>query len=267
MSKRARACCLAALLCLLFVAADEGSLRKWTDDSDAFSVEAAFLDSDGKTVRLEKTTGDVISVPIGRLSKADQELVRQLTAPQPNPFAAATGKIIEGRVVSVSDGDTLTVLDAQKVQHKIRLEGIDAPEGGQDYGQKAKEALSSKVFGKDVTVRCKEKDRYGRTVGSVHLGDRWIDRELVAEGWAWRYDDYSDSELLKQAQDEAKAAKLGLWADANEPVPPWIFRSPDKMQEWNEARLGKRGPPAVASSAFGMPQTLRSPSREAKNPP
>jgi endonuclease YncB( thermonuclease family) len=81
--------------------------------------------------------------------------------------AAAQPQTITGKVVGVSDGDTITVLDDQKRQHKIRLDGIDAPESNQDYGSRAKQSLSDLVFGKTVTVTSAKRDRYGRVLGQV----------------------------------------------------------------------------------------------------
>lgn len=130
---------------------------------------------------------------------------------------------IRGKVVSIADGDTITVLDAENVQHKIRLEGIDAPEKGQAFGTKAKEKLSELVGEKDVVVRWEKKDRYGRILGDVHLSDRHINLEMVQDGLAWHYKQYSKSKQLAEAEDEARKAKKGLWADKS-PEPPWEFR-------------------------------------------
>ena len=86
-------------------------------------------------------------------------------------FIAASGVVsaepIVGKIVGVADGDTLTVLDALKHQHKIRLSGIDAPESGQAFGNRSKQALSDCAFGKQATVEGDKTDRYGRTVGRV----------------------------------------------------------------------------------------------------
>src|SRR5262245_27166678 len=71
---------------------------------------------------------------------------------------------LEGRVVGVSDGDTITVLDAAKVQHKVRLASIDAPEKAQAFCERSKQNLSALVFGKDVRADCNKRDRYGREV-------------------------------------------------------------------------------------------------------
>lgn len=130
---------------------------------------------------------------------------------------------IRGKVVSIADGDTITVLDAEKVQHKIRLEGIDAPERGQAFGTKSREKLSELVGGKDVVVRWKKKDRYGRILGDVHLDDRLINLEMVQEGLVWHYKQYSKSKELAEAEEEARRAKKGIWGDKS-PEPPWEFR-------------------------------------------
>ena len=133
-----------------------------------------------------------------------------------------------GKVVHIADGDTLTVLDADKVQHKIRLAGIDAPEKSQAFGTKAKEALAEKVHEKTVRVVWKEKDRYGRIVGEIHLGDRHINLEMVHDGWAWWYRTYAPkSKALEQAEADAKKEKRGLWRD-KDPEPPWEFRKRER---------------------------------------
>ncbi|MEJ7638328.1 MAG: thermonuclease family protein [Singulisphaera sp.] len=102
-------------------------------------------------------------------------------------LVAATGCSADGtgRVVGVSDGDTLTVLKDRK-QVKVRLHGIDAPETGQDFGSRAKQAASDMEFGRTVTVRPHEIDRYGRTVADVILPDgRSLNRAMVGQGMAW----------------------------------------------------------------------------------
>src|SRR4051794_30073616 len=106
-------------------------------------------------------------------------LVLQAQQPDlPKPFA--------GKVVAVADGDTITVL-VDRTQHRIRLQHIGAAESGQDFGTKARQALADKVFGKVVEVVWKERDRYQRILGEVHVGDRNISREMGREGWAWHY--------------------------------------------------------------------------------
>ncbi|ODU01990.1 MAG: hypothetical protein ABS79_00985 [Planctomycetes bacterium SCN 63-9] len=130
-----------------------------------------------------------------------------------------------GRVVGVSDGDTVTVLTGAKQQVRVRLWGIDAPESGQDFGQRAKQAASDLAFGRQVTVKVHTTDRYGRTVAEIILPDgRSLNRELVRSGWAWWYRQYAPADReLASLEAEAKAAKRGLWSGPN-PVAPWEWR-------------------------------------------
>ncbi len=136
---------------------------------------------------------------------------------------------ITGNVVGVADGDTITVLDADKLQHKIRLTGIDAPEKKQPFGNRSKQNLSDMVFNKTVTVETIKRDRYGRELGKVLAGGKDINLEQVRTGMAWHYKAYertqsgTDRQAYADAENEAKAAKRGLWADS-EPTPPWDFR-------------------------------------------
>ncbi len=154
----------------------------------------------------------------------------QLTATLPLFFSLAliTSQTLAadftGRVVGVADGDTITVLHNGKGE-RIRLHGIDCPEKRQAFGNRAKQFTSTLVFGTTVTVQVLDRDRYGRTVAEVLLPDgRSLNRELVRAGFAWWYWRYTpDDETLAQLEREARAAKRGLWADA-EPVPPWEWR-------------------------------------------
>ena len=137
---------------------------------------------------------------------------------------------IIGRVVGVADGDTITVLDALKHQHKIRLSGIDAPEGGQAFGQNSKRALSDCAFGKNATVEGDKTDRYGRTVGRVVVAGVDCNLRQVELGMAWHYVKYAserpaaESKLYAAAEAAARAAKRGLWADPH-PMPPSDWRA------------------------------------------
>ncbi len=128
-----------------------------------------------------------------------------------------------GRVVGVSDGDTITVLHNGKGK-RIRLHGIDCPEKRQAFGNRAKQFTSKLVFGNTVTVQVMDRDRYGRTVGVVLLPDgRSLNHELVRAGLAWMYRRYTNDQSLSDLEEEARVARRGLWADA-EPVPPWEWR-------------------------------------------
>jgi len=136
-------------------------------------------------------------------------------------FTVSTATI--SNVVGISDGDTITILTPDKTQLKVRLAEIDCPEKKQPFGTKAKEALSDKIFGKHVNVEWSKKDRYGRVIGKVYLHGRYINKEMIEEGWAWHYTEYSHSSEMAAAQDYSKSHKLGLWNDKH-PIPPWEFR-------------------------------------------
>ena len=137
---------------------------------------------------------------------------------------------LRGKVVSIADGDTITVLDADKKQHKVRLTGIDAPEKKQAFGAKSKDRLGELVAGKDVVVDWKENDTYGRTLGKVRQGSLDVNLQMVKDGLAWHYKKYSKSAELSGAEAEAKAGKKGLWADPS-PMPPWDFRKFEKKKK------------------------------------
>ena len=140
----------------------------------------------------------------------------------------AWAQSIEGRVVGVHDGDSLTVLDGNRVQYKVRLVGIDAPEKKQAFGERAKQALSGLVFGKDVRVEFHGPDRYGRTLGDVFAGGKRVNLLMVEEGMAWAYKGTKDTALLT-AEADARRGKRGLWQD-NAPVAPWAFRAEAKAK-------------------------------------
>lgn len=137
-------------------------------------------------------------------------------------FCATAMFALEGKVVKVSDGDTITVLDDNKVQHKVRFYGIDAPEKSQPYGEKSRENLASYIAGKNVRVDSRATDRYGRTVGVVYVGKTNVNEAQVADGFAWAYTQYGGREF-KNFENEAKSKGLGLWAD-KKPQAPWEYR-------------------------------------------
>jgi endonuclease YncB( thermonuclease family) len=152
--------------------------------------------------------------------------------------------------VGVADGDTITVLSAGNQQTRVRLQGIDAPESGQAFGQVSKRNLSNFIFDKQVVVEYEKTDRYGRTLGKVLAGRRDVNLEQVKAGLAWHYKDYQeeqqpeDRRLYADAETDARAAKRGLWADAN-PIPPWDFRRGKRgAAEDGELMGGVGTPPA-----------------------
>ena len=137
--------------------------------------------------------------------------------------------VIEGKVVRVADGDTITVLDKDNKQHRIRFQGIDAPESKQAFGQVSKENLSKMVFGKQVTVLYSKMDKYRRVVGKVLIDGKDVNIEQVKAGLAWHYKKYQEEQPQEdrvsyaRAEEDARAAKRGLWQDPN-PINPSDFR-------------------------------------------
>ena len=126
---------------------------------------------------------------------------------------------LQGKVVGVADGDTITVLDATNTHHKIRLQGIDAPEKAQAFGQKSKQSLHRLVHSKQVTIEFQKKDKYGRTVGKVVYNGNDVCLGQIKLGMAWHYKQYEseqskeDREIYAQAELSARANAIGLWKD------------------------------------------------------
>ena len=148
---------------------------------------------------------------------------------------SAMASDISGRVVGVSDGDTITVLVDGHETVKVRLTGIDAPEKSQPFGAVSKRNLSDQVFGKSVTVEWDKKDKYGRVLGRVLISGTDVCLEQIKDGLAWHYKQYAkeQSENLRsayaEAEQQAKFQKIGLWSMPN-PTPPWEFRHAEKPQ-------------------------------------
>lgn len=147
----------------------------------------------------------------------------------------ASADVISGRVVGVADGDTITILDGTNTQHKIRLNGIDAPEKSQAFGNVSKRSLSDMVFNQQVDVDWLKEDRYGRKVGKVLLNNEDVNLKQIKRGLTWYFKKYKsdvaqeDRITYVQAQQEAEANKTGLWVDPN-PIPPWDFRKQKKSE-------------------------------------
>jgi len=143
--------------------------------------------------------------------------------------ATSAAADLHGKVVAVSDGDTVTVLDADNHQHKIRLAGIDAPEKAQAFGQASKKSLSDLIYGRLVDVNWDKHDRYGRIIGKIMVGDADICLEQIRRGMAWHYKQYqrdqsaADRVAYGAAEETARASHAGLWRDPV-PIPPWQFR-------------------------------------------
>jgi len=157
----------------------------------------------------------------GRIAQEPEKLDQAEPGAQPRPQAAPTGDLL--KCVGVQDGDTITVLRGGR-EERLRLNGIDCPEKAQPFGTRAKQFTSSQVFGKSVRVVSVDVDRYGRTVADVYTAEgQSVNRELVAAGLAWHYKQYSKDATLARLENEARAARRGLWSDLHS-IPPWEWR-------------------------------------------
>lgn len=158
-----------------------------------------------------------------------------------------------GRVVAISDGDTLTLLvpdGASFKQVKVRLGEIDTPESRQPYGNRARQALSDLAFNQQARVVVQDTDKYGRTVGRVYVGGVDVNAEMIRQGAAWAYRQYLKDQSLLKLEADAKAAKRGLWAlpeAAN--CPPWDWRRGNCATASAPAARAPVAPTAAPTSA------------------
>lgn len=155
------------------------------------------------------------------------------------PFASHSDErapdLLVGKVVGVTDGDTLTLL-VDREQVRIRLAQIDAPEKGQPFGKRAKSELSRMAFGKQARVEIVDVDRYGRTVGEVHIDGLHVNLEMVRLGYAWAYTEYARSTEIIDLEDEARREQRGLWRlPLSERDQPWEWRSKKKRSRVTQA--------------------------------
>lgn len=151
--------------------------------------------------------------------------------------------------MGVHDGDSITVLSPLKNQYKIRLEGIDAPEIGQEFSNKSKDHLSALVFGKTIIIFSTGLDKYGRTLGFVWVDGLNVNLRMIESGFAWQYTKYNQDIQFKAAQENAKAKRQGLWI-AFLPMAPWEYRALKSS--------GDTAPPLAAIPAPADSQEVKS---------
>ncbi len=138
-------------------------------------------------------------------------------------LSALQAKTLTGKVVRVKDGDTIVILKG-KTTYTIRLDGIDCPEKKQAFGEKARQFCSAQVFGKQVKVEYKSKDRYQRILGTVFYGNgKNLNQDLLRAGLAWHYKHYNNDPYLAKLEIQARKQRKGLWVD-KKTIPPWEFR-------------------------------------------
>lgn len=179
-----------------------------------------------------------------------------IPTPQQSPAVAVNHiqLVIEGKVINVHDGDTITVLDQDNKKFHIRLQGIDAPELKQEFGSVSQQNLSRLVLGKQVAIYWSKVDKYRRTVGTIMLAGHDVNIEQVKAGLAWHFKKYEDEQSPQDrvtyaaAEQTARAAKLGLWQDAD-PTVPGDWRQAVKTKRW--------GPPPPEGTIIGNKNSLK----------
>jgi endonuclease YncB( thermonuclease family) len=175
------------------------------------------------------------NTPKNNVSQSSNENMRRTTAINKNQTTKTTKNtkakqgVINGKVIRVADGDTLTVLVKGNVQYKIRLSGIDAPEKTQPYGTRSKQALSAMTMSKDVTVKILSKDKYGRFIGLISTDEEPdVNGAMLEKGLAWHYTYFDKTPKYAALEQAARDEKRGLWQDDN-PTPPWNYRRSKKQ--------------------------------------
>ena len=140
-------------------------------------------------------------------------------------------QVLEGICVGVSDGDSMhmELPDGERV--RVRLYGIDAPEKDQEFALPARRKLGRLIYNRQICVEVVDVDKYGRYVGRVYAGARYVNRFMLKEGLAWHYKHYAaEDELLAGAEARARAAGRGIWA-SDAPCRPRHFRSGKRMEK------------------------------------
>lgn len=142
-------------------------------------------------------------------------------------------EVISGKVVAVLDGNTLEVFTAENETYKILLYGIDCPELGQEFGERAKMFLEKLILNKSVNAEIQGKDRWGNRLAIVLIDGKDPREELLQEGLAWTAE-RNPIETFESMKEKAKQKGKGLWKD-QEPTPPWIYRRQQTMTQFKSS--------------------------------
>jgi len=205
--------------------------KTWTDITGKYTTDAELIDFRNKTAYLKNTEGLIINVGIDKFCEEDKKYIID---------NSINFKEINANVVRIIDGDTIVVQNISleiKNDIKIRLNGIDAPEINQEYGEESKKYLENNIYNKNVKIEWLEKDKYERILGDIFYNNNWINLEIIKSGNAWHYKQYSNSELLSQAEIKAKIDKIGIWGLTSDQIPPWMFRNLNDSSSKNNANL------------------------------
>jgi len=159
---------------------------------------------------------------------------------------SANAEELTGKVIRVADGDTLTIRTAQPLDYRIRINGIDAPEKGQAYGDRAKQNLVRLALGRQAQLDCYKVDQYRRKVCRVFVAGKDVGLEHVRVGMAWWYRRFAGEQTeaerreYERAEVDARAGHLGLWHDQH-PVPPWEWRAVRRRGKGGYGTKGNAG--------------------------
>ncbi|MEQ1762010.1 MAG: thermonuclease family protein [Pyrinomonadaceae bacterium] len=161
--------------------------------------------------------------------------------------------LVEGNVVSVETGDTISIQTAGKYHLVVKLQAIDAPDLGQSHFEESRNRLSELINGRGVQVAVHSTGPSGRIIGTVYYKGRDVSLGLLEKGLVWHYTRFpyqqtpTNQKVYSDAQKAATAAGIGIWAESN-PVPPWVYRGEallDKQADSNRYErtylLGPRG--------------------------
>jgi endonuclease YncB( thermonuclease family) len=153
-------------------------------------------------------------------------------------------KLFSGKVTRVLDGDTFEMIeigkdDKEQMPLCVRLAHVDAPELGQAFGAEAKARLEAKVLDKEISVLTDKDDRRGHSDALVFADDKWVNEDMLSEGFGWLVEEGIGGDMAKatlpEAFEKAQAAKLGLWADPS-PIPPWAWKARERADSAESSR-------------------------------
>lgn len=143
-------------------------------------------------------------------------------------LGASHAAVLTGTCIAVADGDTITVRLPNGEREKVRVWGIDAPEGAQEHGAAARAKLTELVRGKLVRIEYNERDKYHRILGRIYTDGVYINLKMVKTGYAWHYAYFAPAaDDIRRAEAAARQAHIGLWSAA-QPVAPWVYGHPEK---------------------------------------
>jgi len=163
-------------------------------------------------------------------------------------LTAYSEEILKGDVINIVDGDTLDVQVGLN-KYRIRLAEIDAPEKNQPWGHEAKHSLASKILKKEVHIIVTDKDRYGRQIGRIFIGQTDINRSMILEGHAWAYRQYLQNKNLIEVETKARQAGIGLW-HSSDAIPPWDWRRGKR----NNLSTVKKAKQSLSSNSVRSPK-------------